>query len=77
MPEGCKESVRRRLRDEWGIVGRVWRGRRTEPELARAMVSQHGSHAALHVLSSKQGAKMKQCKVNDEVSDGTDVDEFR
>jgi adenylate kinase family enzyme len=57
MPEGCEDSVRRRLRDEWGIVGRVWRGRRTEPERARAMVSQHGSHAALHVLGSKQEAK--------------------
>ena len=42
----------------------------------------HVQFRALHarvrmMMSSKQGAKMKQCKVNDEVSDGTDVDEFR
>jgi len=53
MPDGCEDSRSRRLRDEWGIVGRVWRGRRSEPQRARAMVSQHGVHAALHVLSSK------------------------
>jgi adenylate kinase family enzyme len=57
MPEGCEDSVGRRLRDEWGIVGRVWRRRRSEPTQARAMVSEHGSHAALHVLGSKRAAK--------------------
>jgi adenylate kinase family enzyme len=57
MPEGCEDSVRRRLRDEWGIVGRVWRRRRSEPERARALVAEHGSHAALHVLGSKRAAK--------------------
>ena len=57
MPEGCEDSVRRRLRDEWGIVGRVWRRRRSEPERARAMVSEHGSHAAMHVLGSRWEAK--------------------
>jgi adenylate kinase family enzyme len=57
MPKGCQDSVRRRLRDEWGIVGRVWRDRRSEPERARAIVSQHGSHTALHVLRSKQEMK--------------------
>jgi adenylate kinase family enzyme len=57
MPEGCEDSVRRRLRDEWGIVGRVWRRRRSDPERARAIVSQHGSHAAIRVLGSKRDAK--------------------
>jgi hypothetical protein len=57
MPDGCEDSVRRRLRDEWGIIGRVWLHRRSEPELARAMVSKHGSHAALHMLGSKQEAR--------------------
>src|SRR4249920_3403602 len=32
MPEGCKDSVNRRLRDEWGGVGRIWRNRRSQPE---------------------------------------------
>lgn len=57
MPEGCEDSVRRRLRDEWGIVGRVWRRRRSDPERARAMLSKHGSHAAMHVLGSRREAK--------------------
>jgi len=57
MPEGCEDSVRRRLRDEWGIVGRVWRRRRSDPDRARAMVSEHGAHAAVHVLGSKREAK--------------------
>jgi adenylate kinase family enzyme len=57
MPEGCEDSRRRRLRDEWGVIGRLWQGRHSEPERARAMVSQHGAHAALHVLNSKQDAK--------------------
>jgi adenylate kinase family enzyme len=57
MPAGCQDSVGRRLRDEWGIVGRVWRGRRTEPERARSMISKHGSHADLHVLRSKHEAR--------------------
>jgi adenylate kinase family enzyme len=57
MPEGCEDSVSRRLRDEWGIVGRVCRHRGSDPERARAIVSQHGSHAAMHVLGSKREAK--------------------
>ena len=57
MPEGCEDSVTRRLRDEWGIVGRVFQDRRSEPDRARAIVSQHGSHAALHVLRSKREAE--------------------
>lgn len=57
MPDGCEDSVRRRLRDEWRLVGRIWRGRRSEPEQARAMVLEHGSHLALHVLGSKREAK--------------------
>jgi adenylate kinase family enzyme len=57
LPPGCEDSARRRLLDEWWIVGRVWRGRRSEPEQARAIVAEHGSHAALHVLRSKQEVK--------------------
>ena len=66
MPEGCEDSVRRRLRDEWGIVGRVWRRRRSDPERARAIVSQHGSHAAIRVLGSKRDAKRFLSSLNGE-----------
>jgi adenylate kinase family enzyme len=57
MPEGCEDSVRRRLLDEWRLVGVIWRHRRSEPEQERAMISQHGGHAALHVLRSKRAAR--------------------
>jgi len=57
MPEGCEDSVTRRLRDEWWLVGRLWRHHRSETERARALISQHGAHATLHVLRSKQEAK--------------------
>jgi adenylate kinase family enzyme len=57
LPEGCEDSARRRLRDEWWIVTRVWRYRRREPERALAMIAKHGSHAALHVIRSKREAK--------------------
>ena len=57
MPEGCDDSVRRRLRDEWRMVGVIWRNRRSEPERERAIISQHGSHAALRVLGSRRAAK--------------------
>jgi len=52
MPEGCEDSVRQRLRDEWGIIWKVWRGRHSERERELAIVSQHGQHVDLHVLRS-------------------------
>ncbi len=52
MPEGCDDSAWRRLRDEWGVAGRVWRKRHWEPEKERRIISQHGQHASLHVLTS-------------------------
>ena len=56
MPEGCEDSRWRRLRDEWGIVGRVWWRRRSDPERARALVAQHGTHASVYELGSKRAA---------------------
>jgi adenylate kinase family enzyme len=53
MPVGCEDSAMRRLRDEWWLVGRIWRGRHSEPAEARAIVSQHGAHTTLHVLRSR------------------------
>src|SRR4051794_34662977 len=57
MPEGCEDSPTRRLRDEWGLVVRLWRRRRSAPEQTRAIISRHGPHAALHVLHSKREVK--------------------
>ncbi|MEO9181646.1 MAG: DNA topology modulation protein FlaR [Acidimicrobiales bacterium] len=57
MPVGCVDSLQRRVRDEWGMVGHIWRGRRSEPERARVMMLEHGSHAVVHVLVSKREAK--------------------
>jgi adenylate kinase family enzyme len=56
MPEGCVDSAWRRLRDEWGIVWRVWRGRRSERERELGIVAEHGKHVALHVIRSRRAA---------------------
>ncbi len=57
LPEGCDDSAMRQLRDEWRIVGTVWRNRRSEPERERAIISRHGSNAAVHVLGSRRAAE--------------------
>jgi adenylate kinase family enzyme len=66
MPEGCDDSAWRRLRDEWQIAVVIWRKRRSEPEREHDIISQHGQHAALHVLRSKRAAR--------EFLDGLDVE---
>jgi adenylate kinase family enzyme len=57
MPEGCDDSVIQRLRDEWRAVWVNWRDRRKQPEQERAIISEHGQHATLYVLSSKRAAR--------------------
>jgi adenylate kinase family enzyme len=57
MPDGCDDSAIQRLRDEWRSVWANWRERDTEPERERAIISEHGQHAAVHVLSSKRAAE--------------------
>ena len=54
MPDGCDDSTWRRVHDEWRIVWRVWRRRRSDRERELAIISQHGQHTTLHVLSSRQ-----------------------
>lgn len=54
MPEGCEDSAWQRLRDEWGAVWRVWRGRRSERERELTIVSECGRQVDLHVLRSKK-----------------------
>ena len=57
MPDGCDDSAWRRMRDEWGIVWRVWRRRRSDRERELAIVSQYGEHVALHVFRSKRSIR--------------------
>jgi adenylate kinase family enzyme len=57
MPEGCEDSAWRRLRDEWRLVGVILRNRASEAEQARAIVAEHGRHAAVYALSSKREAR--------------------
>jgi adenylate kinase family enzyme len=53
-PDGCDDNAWQQLRDEWRAVWRIWRGRRSDRERDLGIVSQHGQHAALHVLRSKR-----------------------
>jgi hypothetical protein len=57
MPEGCDDSAMRRLRDEWRLVGVIWHHRRSEPEHARAIISQHGGHVVVCRIGSKREAR--------------------
>ncbi len=56
MPEGCQDSMNRRLRDEWGGVGRIWRNRTLEPEYVRSEILRHESDTTVHVLRSRREA---------------------
>jgi adenylate kinase family enzyme len=57
LPEGCEDSAIRRLRDEWRLVWVIWRRRRSEPDHAREMISQRGSHVAVYRIASKREAR--------------------
>jgi adenylate kinase family enzyme len=57
LPVGCDESAWRRLRDEWSLVWRIWRVRRSERERELGILSQHGKHVRLHVLRSRRAVR--------------------
>lgn len=57
MPDGCEDSAAQRLGDEWRGALKCWRNRQTEATHAVTMASQHGAHAHLYVLRSKQEAR--------------------
>lgn len=57
LPDGCKDTGWRRVRDEWWLVWRVWLGRRSERERDLAIVARQGSHTRLHVLHSKRAVR--------------------
>ena len=57
LPEGCEDSLNRRLRDEWGGIGKLWRNRRSEPEYALFEILQRSSGTTVHVLRSRREAR--------------------
>ncbi len=57
LPAGCEQSAWRRLRDEWWLVWRIWRGRRSERERELAIVAASGAHATLHLVTSARAAQ--------------------
>lgn len=57
LPDGCEDNGWRRMRDEWWLMWRVWLGRQSERERDLVIVARHGSHATLHVLSSKRAVR--------------------
>lgn len=54
LPEGCTYTRGQRWRDEWQLALRIWRQRHSEPAREREIISQHGTHAAVHVLQSRR-----------------------
>ena len=57
LPHGCDESALRRLSEEWSLIWRIWRARRSERELELRTLSWHRNHVALYVLCSKRDAR--------------------
>jgi hypothetical protein len=58
MPDGCADSTWRRVRDEWrAAFWRIWRARNSERARELAIISQHGAHAAVHMLSSEKSVQ--------------------
>jgi adenylate kinase family enzyme len=57
LPNGRDESRLRRLRDEWCLIWRIWRARRSERDRELKILSQHGKHVAMYVLGSKRAVR--------------------
>ena len=57
LPNGCDEPALRRLRDEWSVVMRVWRFRRSEPERELGILLRRENHVALYILRSKRAIR--------------------
>jgi adenylate kinase family enzyme len=54
LPAGCEYSRWQRWRDEWGLALRVWRKDRGQPQLERDIISRHGEHVDLLVLTTQR-----------------------
>ena len=57
LPSGCDESALRRLREEWSLAWRIWRGRRSDRERELGALSGRGNRVTLYVLHSKGAAR--------------------
>jgi adenylate kinase family enzyme len=57
LPSGCDQSRFRQLRDEWWLVWRIWRVRRSDRERELKIISRHGTHVAIHVLRSRRAIR--------------------
>jgi adenylate kinase family enzyme len=57
MPEGCRDSAWRRLRDEWWLVWRIWRVRESDRAVELELVSAHADRVAVHVLRTKRSVR--------------------
>ena len=54
LPDGCEESLRQRLGDEWGIVWRNWRNRNAVNARDLQLAERCRSLMHVHVLGSKR-----------------------
>ena len=57
LPDGCDESRLRRFRDEWFLAWRILRFRLSAREAELSLLSQHGKHAAIHMLRTKRAVR--------------------
>ena len=57
LPEGSDYSAWQRLRDEWRLAFRIWRNRHSDKERELEIISQHGQHVTLHVLTSSRAVR--------------------
>ena len=57
MPDGCDDAHWRRVRDEWGLVWRIWRARRSDRAVELEIVSAHADRVAVHVLRTKRSVR--------------------
>ena len=54
MPDGCEDSTWRRVSDEWGVMWRIWRVRKTDRAAELAIVAAHADRLQVHVLRTKR-----------------------
>ena len=57
MPDGCKDSTWRRVHDEWWLVWRIWRVRRSDRERELEIVARRPSYVTLHILRSMRAVR--------------------
>jgi adenylate kinase family enzyme len=57
LPNGCDESAWRRLREEWSLVWRIWRVRRSEREREFSILARSGNEVALYILRTNREAR--------------------